>query len=402
MGSNLESTTLFTRDALDAFSTQLSDTFIRKNLRYLAPEVAGSRQPSLLGHIYSFGVMAYELFTGTTIDGGPDSPAEADVDVLIDIHRHLTIQLISPLEHMQREAEVGAFEAKLMPQQLSDIIMRCLEKNEEDRYSSLDALACDMAKLAELCNTGDGLKQFVVGEIDLLSRFMLPEHPIQRDAELEALDRAFAVVAKTSKSAAVEQAGSLSQNAAQVLNLWAPSGGGKTRLVDYWTQKLETSHTGHLLGYAKLDERSRKPLSSFVQIFQSLLDRVLTDPKEDATVWNKAIVDTLGNQYPLFLSLLSNEARRLVTMGTTVRPVETPDVSDVRTGVADSIRRRILSRLLSRESPQWCNSDNQMVEKTASIICLTFATTRCDRGRHSVATFGRGEAVSHKRTGRSG
>ena len=354
MGSGLESTTLFTRYAIDASSTHLSDTFIRTNLRYLAPEVAGSHQPSLLGHIYSFGVMAYELLTGATIDGGPDSPAEADVDLLIDIHRHLTTQLISPLEHMQREAEIGKLkQATFMPQHLSDVIMRCLEKNEEDRYSSLDALAYDMAKLAQRDDLDDGLKAFVVGEVDLLSKFTPPETPIQRDTELEALDEAFGLVARTFDAAAVEQAGSLSHHTTQVVNLWAPSGSGKTRLVDFWAGKLESSNTGgHLLGYAKLDEHSRKPLSSFVQIIQWLLDRVLTDPKEDAKVWNKTIMDTLGNQYPMFISLLSKEARKLVTMGINVRPVEAADVSEVHLDLVDSYSRgRILSRLLYCEFP---------------------------------------------------
>jgi hypothetical protein len=59
----------------------------------------------------------------------------------------------------------------------------------------------------------------------------------------------------------------------------------------------------------------RKPLASFVQIFESLLDRVLTDPKEDPKEWNKKIRYALGHQFSVFHSLLSSDIRKLVTLG---------------------------------------------------------------------------------------
>lgn len=322
-GTPFESSSLFLRQPMDASSGPLSDSFIRKNLRYLAPEVASSRRPSALGDIFSFGVMAYEVVTGSTLDGGPDSPEAADIDLLIDIHRHLTIDITPPDEHLRREAALGGFKPALPPSQLSDIIMRCLQKNVDERYSSLDGLSYDLAKLAQICTSRGDLDRFAIGEVDQLSKFTLPRTPIHRKAELDALDRALATVC-----------GTPSQNnsphlVTRVLNLWAPSGSGKTRLVHHWAQKVEFSNQGKdcLIGYAKMDEHSQKPLSSFVQIFQSLLDRVLTDPKEDVKVWNKSIRDTLGNQYPFFLSLLSNEVRSLVTMGIHARPAEAIDVS---------------------------------------------------------------------------
>lgn len=185
------SSTLFSRDPIDASSSQLRDSFIRRNLRYLAPEIAGSRRPSSVGDIFSFGVMAYELLTGSTIDGGHDSPEAADIALLIDIHRHLTIDIIPPSDYLRREAAIGAFKPAMPPSQLSDIIMKCLEKNIDERYSSFDSLAYASPGSLRFAGRAVDLDKFTVSEVDHWSRFALPRKPIHREAEIEALDRAF-------------------------------------------------------------------------------------------------------------------------------------------------------------------------------------------------------------------
>jgi predicted ATPase len=60
-------------------------------------------------------------------------------------------------------------------------------------------------------------------------------------------------------------------------------------------------------------------------VFQSLLDRVLTDPKEDAKAWSKRIRVALGQQFPIFHSLLSHEYQRLLMMGEPPPTVEQID-----------------------------------------------------------------------------
>lgn len=70
----LAASALFTREALHHSTCNLSEAYIFRHLRYLAPEAAISRRVSPSNDIYSWGVLAYELVTGTTIDGGPDSP----------------------------------------------------------------------------------------------------------------------------------------------------------------------------------------------------------------------------------------------------------------------------------------------------------------------------------------
>lgn len=301
LNTTLAQSSLFTRDPIHHNSTYLSEGYIFRHLRYLAPEAAISRRVSASNDIYSWGVLAYELLAGTTVDGGPDSPDLTDIDFLADVHRHITTDIIPPHEYLDRVVELGATGLDLPPKQLSDIIMLALAKDPEDRYQNLDTLAYDLRKLAQICRANGDLTKFAVGEVDRMSRFSLPSTVIERGPELEALDIAFSAVANGNASS-------------RVVNVWGQSGNGKSRLVDEWAAKLEADNFGSkcLVGHAKPDEHIRKPLTSFVQIFQSLLDRVLTDPREDGKKWLDRIKTTLSGRWPFFVSLLSVESRRLL------------------------------------------------------------------------------------------
>jgi len=297
----LAASPLFTRDPIHHSSCNLTEGYVFRHLRYLAPEAAISRRVSPSNDIYGWGVLAYELLTGRTIDGRPDCPDLEDVDLLADVHRHVTNEVTPPAEYLEQLAKTSPASLNLPPRQLSDIIMLALAKDPEDRYHSLEPLVYDLRKLSQICRANGDLSKFTVGEVDRMSRFNLPHHVIERDAELSKLDTAFTAVAEGVASS-------------RIVAIWGPSGNGKTRLVEDWANALESSAQGNrcLIGWAKPDEHVKKPLSSFVQVIQSLLDRVLTDPREDSKAWLKRIHETLGTQWAFFVSLLSPDARRLL------------------------------------------------------------------------------------------
>lgn len=303
----LANSLLFTRDPIHHSSCNLSEAYVFRHLRYLAPEAAISRRVSPSNDIYGWGVFAYELITGTTIDGGPDAPDLTDVDILADVHRHVTNEVTHPAEYLEQLAEETSMD--LPPKQLSDIIMLALAKDPEDRYHSLDPLAYDLRKLSQICRAGGDLSKFNVGEIDRMSRFNLPQHVIERGPELELLDNSFEAVSD-------------GQASSRIINVWGQSGTGKSRLINDWANNLESSDHGNkcLVGWAKVDEHVKKPLTSFVQIIQSLLDRVLTDPRESAKEWLERIRKALGTQWGLFVSLLSPDCRRLINEDTVLHP----------------------------------------------------------------------------------
>jgi serine/threonine protein kinase len=318
-GTVFENSPLFASNEIDP-ANRLEDSQIKKNLRYLAPEVVGNRQLTIASDIFALGVIMYEILTGTTIDGGPDSPDITSVDVLQDFQRHMLLEIPPPHTFLEREAAIGAYNVELPPTQLSDIVMRCLAKNTEERYSSTDALRYDLARLAQVIRARGDLSKLQIGEVDRFSRYRVPKVLVGRDEQVKELDKALAECSALADSETW---------ATKVLTVYGQSGSGKTRLLQEWSHKLEKNGLGkeYLVSYAKEDEHITRPLSSFTQIFDSLLERVLTDANEDVDDWRKRIYAILGGHLDLFLKLLSPSSQRLLAPDRREKKPESIDVS---------------------------------------------------------------------------
>jgi predicted ATPase len=64
-----------------------------------------------------------------------------------------------------------------------------------------------------------------------------------------------------------------------------------------------------------MDQHLIKPLSGLVQVFESLLSAIFSDPKQDHADWRAKILDVLQAQASVFLSLISPSWRE-VLLGT--------------------------------------------------------------------------------------
>lgn len=321
----LASSSLFHREQSDLTHSSLDEHTLRKHLRYLSPETTISKRVSDTGDIYSFGVLAYEMLTGTTIDGGPDSPEENNIDVLIDFHRHVTMKFVPPREWLEREAALGRIRVALPPKELSDIVIRCLSKEPEERYSSLEALLYDLTKVGRICQNHGQLSKFKVGEVDEMARFALPSRLIRRDSQLESLEHALRGVINHARN-------NKTGYASRIVNLSGADGSGKTRIMRQFVQDVEANPSfGHVCtASAKVEESIHSPLSSFTQIFTALLDRFLTDPNEDVKEWNEKIKDALGNRFQLFVSLIPTDYWRMLGVMHESKTVADVDWSTLR------------------------------------------------------------------------
>ena len=283
--------------------SSLSEHLISSNLRHLAPETITTRQTSVTGDIYSFGVMVYELLTGSTIDGGMDTPLDGEMDLLEDIHRHMTSKIIPPLQWLRRQAHLEGMETTMPPCQLSSIVMKCLEKALEDRYASLAAVKYDLEDLARRCRSGCDLSSFVVGKADGLSRFKLPTAPVSRTEQLDRLGEAFDACRRPAAGV-------------RVVNVHGGSGSGKTRVVRHCVQDLQRSRADDwLVAWSKMDTSTHNPLASFSQLFQHILDQIFTNPGENVSAWRERLLNGLEKDYVSFLAMLPQEYTKLLTVG---------------------------------------------------------------------------------------
>lgn len=110
-------------------------------LSTMSPEQCEGRRLEPAADIYSFGVVLFEVFTGSlpfSVGRGPRDPAHAArrASELMQKHVH---------DPPPRPTEV----ARDLPEGLEPIILRCLAKSPERRYPSMKELLEDLAKLHE-------------------------------------------------------------------------------------------------------------------------------------------------------------------------------------------------------------------------------------------------------------
>ncbi len=83
-----------------------------------------------------------------------------------------------------------------------------------------------------------------------------------------------------------------------------------------------------------MDQHLVKPLSGLVQIFESLLSTIFSDPTQDHAAWRAKIRDVLQAQASVFLSLISPSWRD-VLLGTKEEETLPDDSSDIVNDIPD-------------------------------------------------------------------
>lgn len=229
-------------------------------LAYLAPEQTGrtGRTVDQRSDLYALGATLYELACGR--------PPFQEADPLQLIHDHLARLPTPPAELEPR-----------LPQALSDIILRLLEKEPDRRYQSADGLAYDLAWLHQVPGQGSG-KPFRLGERDFASRLSPPSRLIGRAPEISALRRA------------MDDA--LRGDGRVVLVAGAP-GVGKTSLINE-LRPMVTAQRGWFVG-GKFDQYRRDAPSATIQGLRALGRLLLAEPEAELARQRARILQFVGS-----------------------------------------------------------------------------------------------------------
>ncbi|WP_432841367.1 AAA family ATPase [Dactylosporangium sp. CA-092794] len=234
-------------------------------LAYLAPEQTGrtGRSVDQRADLYALGATLYELATGT--------PPFGSGDPLQLTHAHLARMAAPP-------AQVNP----AVPVPLSEIVMHLLEKEPDDRYQSADGLLHDLRRLRD---AGPG--QAAVGACDVPLRLLPPSRLVGRDAEVAALEAAFA--------------DALTGRCRGVLIGGAP-GVGKTALVN----ELRTVVTGRDGWFVtgKFDQYRRDlEFNGVHQVLRALGRLSLSGPEDELGKVRVRILETVGPNAGLLTAL---------------------------------------------------------------------------------------------------
>ena len=233
-----------------------------ETIKYFSPEQTGriNRPIDNRADIYSLGVIFYRLFTGAL-------PFESK-DGLELIYAHVAK---IPVEPFRVNPE--------LPKVVSDIIMKLLEKNAEDRYQSAFGVKHDLENCLHQFSTTGKISPFKIASNDFSGRLFFPARLFGRDKEIKNLHQLFQLCAEGQK---------------RTLFVSGYSGNGKTVLVEEIQKTVTDKHGFFIRG--KFDQiPSDTPYSTFVQAFGELVQQLITGEDNYQSGWGKKISDSLDN-----------------------------------------------------------------------------------------------------------
>ena len=246
-----------TREALQPNAQDVFET----ELAYISPEQTGrmNRNLDYRTDFYSLGIVFYEMLTG--------KPPFVSSDPLELVHCHIARQ---PKEPIQLRPDI--------PPLLSQMIMKLLTKNEDDRYQSADGLLYDLDYCFKLYTSNAHTNGFFLGSKDISDQFRIPGKLYGRKEELNQLMHAFQQV---------------ENGAAEILMVSGYSGVGKSRLVNH-LQKSITEHNGFFVA-GKFDQFKRDvPLSALLSAFRTFIRQLLAENENQLSQWREQLKEAVG------------------------------------------------------------------------------------------------------------
>lgn len=240
-------------------------------LAYTSPEQTGRMNRTLdyRTDFYSLGVSLYEMICQRL-------PFIA-TDALELVHAHITKRPIPP-SRLSPD----------IPQQISDIIMKLLGKNADERYQSAAGLLHDLQECVKQWDAYGRITPFPVARRDLSDRLNVGQKLYGREEELNALADAYARVAKGGREAVL---------------VTGAAGLGKTSLVREMAKNL-------LLGGAcwvegKFDQLSEgAPYKALLDAFQGLAKQLLAEDETKLAWWRGHLREVLGSNGALLTAVI--------------------------------------------------------------------------------------------------
>ncbi|MBE0585589.1 MAG: AAA family ATPase, partial [Desulfofustis sp.] len=240
-------------------------------LAYISPEQTGriNKQLDYRSDFYSLGVVLYELLTGSRPFTG--------TDLIQQVHSHLAKAPIPPQEFNPD-----------IPDALSAIILKLIEKSADDRYQSCSGLIPDLMRCLIELKESRSIIDFGVGRDDISPVFSIPARHIGRNRELACLMGSYDTIGTAASRAYL---------------ITGESGSGKTLLLQETGKALEAR--GAIVIFASADnDQESAPGSPMIIAFRRLVRRLLSVATGQRARWQDLFRRALGEQARVAIGLI--------------------------------------------------------------------------------------------------
>ncbi|HEY9848963.1 MAG TPA: AAA family ATPase [Leptolyngbyaceae cyanobacterium] len=257
--------------------TLCNPNVLEGTLAYISPEQTGrmNRGVDYRSDFYSLGVTFFELLTGKL-------PFTA-IDPMELVHCHIAKQ---PDEIKSEE----------IPEMISEIVMKLMAKNAEDRYQSALGLKHDLEICYQQWREKGKIDSFDLSQRDICDRFLIPEKLYGRQREVNTLLQVFDRVASPKENYTAK-------GNSQLMLVTGFSGIGKTAVVNEVHKPIVRQRGYFIKG--KFDQFCRNiPFSAFVQAFRELMQQLLSESETELKHWQSKIISALGTNGQVIIEVI--------------------------------------------------------------------------------------------------
>ncbi|MDC0834456.1 AAA family ATPase [Geitlerinema sp. CS-897] len=328
-------------------------TILEGTLPYMSPEQTGRTNCPLdyRSDFYSLGVTFYEMLLGR--------PTFDTTDTMELVHCHIAGQPTPP-----RELDPS------IPQAVSDIVMKLLEKTPEERYQSAWGIQVDLVLcLMQLEATGT-IEDVIPGENDVVNQFRIPPQLYGREIELARLRAAFervgAIATADGNAVTVEDSPRPEFSPPEVVFVVGDAGIGKSALVgESYKPVRHDNASSHfrdrayfVSGQFESGEslRSEIPFAPVVEAVRELVRQLLTETESQLAGWRDRLLETLGDACHLLVRAVPE--LKLVLESPTEPEL---GIASVRASPDESWDRSRLKSALQRFLQVFCHSNVPLV-----------------------------------------
>jgi len=241
-------------------------------LAYMAPEQTGRMNRSIdsRSDLYSLGITLYEMLTGALPFSASD-PMEL-------VHWHIARRPTPPC------ARVAG-----IPNVISDLVLKLLEKNAGDRYQTAAGVEADLRRIREDWDSHERAMPFSLGVCDVSEHLSFSGSLYGRAAAIEFLLAAFNRL--------------VTSGAAEFVLVSGFSGVGKSSVVNE-LRKAMMPRRG-LFAWGKYDQQKRNiPFASMAQVFSNLVIPLLGQEETELSRWRNRIREAVGEDGQLVINLV--------------------------------------------------------------------------------------------------